>query len=43
MWNRPFFQKMLVEEGDFIRFEYEEPIASLLGSHEGSIEGLSGV
>ncbi|MGH2554512.1 MAG: hypothetical protein ACRDHO_02195 [Actinomycetota bacterium] len=37
MWNRAFFREILVEDGNINRFEYEEPFASLLGSHKGQI------
>ncbi|HEX9410574.1 MAG TPA: recombinase family protein, partial [Actinomycetota bacterium] len=35
MWNRAFFREIFAEGGSIIRFEYEEPFASLLGSHKG--------
>ena len=37
MWNRAFFREIFVEDGKIIRYEYEEPFASLLGSHKGQI------
>jgi site-specific DNA recombinase len=43
MWNRAFFSEIFVEEGNVIRFEYEEPFASLLGSHKTQIVDLRGI
>lgn len=37
IWNRAFFREIFVKDGKIIRFEYEEPFASLLGSHNGQI------
>jgi hypothetical protein len=42
MWNRAFFQEILVENGKVVRFEYEEPFATLLGSHKAQIVDLAG-
>jgi hypothetical protein len=42
MWNRAFFQTINVREGAIADFTYEEPFASLLGSHKGSIVDLAG-
>jgi hypothetical protein len=42
MWNRIFFREILVKEGNVSRFEYEEPFASLLGSHKGQIVEVRG-
>jgi hypothetical protein len=37
MWNRPFFRTIRVRECAIAGSGYEEPFASLLGSHEGSM------
>ncbi len=37
MWNRAFFRTIRVREGAVADFTYEEPLASLLGSHKGSM------
>ncbi len=37
MWNRAFFQSIRVRDGAIADFTYEEPFASLLGSHKGSM------
>lgn len=37
MWNRAFFRTILVQDGAIADFTYEEPFASLLGSHKGSM------
>ncbi len=37
MWNRAFFQTILVRDGAIAGSAYEEPFASLLGSHKGSM------
>jgi hypothetical protein len=37
MWNRAFFQTIRVRDGAVVSFTYEEPFASLLGSHKGSM------
>jgi hypothetical protein len=37
MWNRAFFQTIRVRDGAIADFAYEEPYASLLGSHKGSM------
>lgn len=42
MWNRAFFQTIRVRDGAIADFTYEEPFASLLGSHKGSMVDLAG-
>jgi DNA invertase Pin-like site-specific DNA recombinase len=37
MWNRAFFDTIRVRDGAVADFTYEEPFASLLGSHKGSM------
>jgi len=37
MWNRAFFDTIRVRDGVDADFTYEEPFASLLGSHKGSM------
>ena len=37
MWNRAFFQSIHVRDGAIADFRYEEPFASLFGSHKGSM------
>jgi site-specific DNA recombinase len=37
MWNRAFFHTIRVQDGTIAGFTYEEPFASLLGSHKGSM------
>jgi hypothetical protein len=37
MWNRAFFHTIRVRDGTIVEFAYEEPFASLLGSHKGSM------
>jgi site-specific DNA recombinase len=37
MWNRAFFDTIRVRDGAVDDFTYEEPFASLLGSHKGSM------
>jgi site-specific DNA recombinase len=37
MWNQAFFRTIRVREGRIAYFTYEEPFASLLGSHKGSM------
>jgi site-specific DNA recombinase len=37
MWNRAFFCTIQVRDGAIADFTYEEPFASLLGSHKGSM------
>lgn len=37
MWNRAFFQTIRVRDSTIAGFMYEEPFASLLGSHKGSM------
>ena len=36
MWNRAFFDTISVRDGTVADFKYQEPFASLLGSHKGS-------
>jgi hypothetical protein len=43
MWNRAFFREIFVEDGKIIRLEYEEPFASLLGSHKAQIVEVRGI
>ncbi|HEY8237796.1 MAG TPA: hypothetical protein VIF85_14260 [Gaiellaceae bacterium] len=42
MWNRAFFQTIRIRDGAIADFTYEEPFASLLGSHKGSMVDLTG-
>jgi len=42
MWNRAFFGAIRVHDGKVEDFTYEEPFASLLGSHKGSMVDLAG-
>lgn len=42
MWNRAFFCTIRVRDGAIADFTYEEPFASLLGSHKGSIVEVRG-
>ena len=42
MWNRAFFQSIRVRNGAIADFTYEEPFASLLGSHKGSMVDPTG-
>jgi site-specific DNA recombinase len=37
MWNRALFRAIRVRDGTIAGFTYEEPFASLLGSHKGSM------
>ena len=37
MWNQAFFRTIHIRDGAIVDFEYEEPFASLLGSHKGSM------
>jgi site-specific DNA recombinase len=37
MWNRAFFRTIRVQDGRIADITYEEPFASLLGSHKGSM------
>lgn len=37
MWNRAFFRTIHVRDSAIADFTYEEPFASLLGSHKGSM------
>jgi site-specific DNA recombinase len=41
MWNRAFFDTIRVRDGAVADFTYEEPSASLLGSHRGSMVVLA--
>ena len=41
MWNQAFFRKVLVRDGEVDGHEYEEPFASLLGSHKSQIVDLT--
>jgi site-specific DNA recombinase len=43
MWNRAFFQTICVRDGAIADFTYEEPFASLLGSHKGSMVETAGL
>ena len=43
MWNRAFFQTIRVRDGAIADFKFEEPFASLLGSHKGSMVETSGL
>ncbi|MBI2237623.1 MAG: recombinase zinc beta ribbon domain-containing protein [Actinobacteria bacterium] len=42
MWNRAFFHTIRVRDGAIADFTYEEPFASLLGSHKGSMVEVGG-
>ncbi len=42
MWNQAFFRTIRVRDGRIEDFTYEEPFASLLGSHKGSIVEVRG-
>jgi site-specific DNA recombinase len=42
MWNHAFFQSIRVRDGGIADFTYEEPFASLVGSHKGSMVDLRG-
>jgi hypothetical protein len=42
MWNRAFFQTIRIRDGAIADFTYEEPFASLLGSHKGSMVEVRG-
>jgi hypothetical protein len=37
MWNPALFRTIRIRDGAIADFEYEEPFASLLGSHKGSM------
>jgi hypothetical protein len=41
-WNRAFFHAIRIRDGTVADFTYEEPFASLLGSHMGSMVDLRG-
>jgi hypothetical protein len=42
LWNRAFFRTIQVRDGAIVDFTYEEPFASLLGSHKDSMVDLTG-
>jgi hypothetical protein len=42
MWNRAFFFTIQFRASRIERSEFEEPFASLLGSHKGSMVDLRG-
>jgi len=42
MWNQAFFRTIRVQDGRIADSTYEEPFASLLGSHKGSMVDLRG-
>ncbi len=42
MWNQAFFRTIRVQDGRIADSTYEEPFASLLGSHKGSMVGGGG-
>jgi hypothetical protein len=42
MWNRAFFRTIRVRDSRIADFTYEEPFASLLGSHKGSMVEVRG-
>jgi site-specific DNA recombinase len=42
MWNRAFFDTIRIRDGTVADFRYQEPFASLLGSHKGSIVEVRG-
>jgi hypothetical protein len=42
MWNQAFFRTIRVQDGRIADSTYEEPFASLLGSHKGSIVEVGG-
>ena len=42
MWNQAFLRKVLVKQGQVAGHEYEEPFASLLGSHKPQIVEVRG-
>jgi hypothetical protein len=41
-WDRVFFRTIRVRDGRIADSAYEEPFASLLGSHKGSMVQLAG-
>src|SRR5581483_10016489 len=43
MWNRAFFRTIRVRDGTVTDSTYEEPFATLLGSHKGSMVEVGGV
>jgi len=42
MWNQAFYRAIRVQDGRIADSTYEEPFASLLGSHKGSMVDLTG-
>ena len=42
MWNRAFFHTIRVRDGAIADYTYEEPFATLLGSHKSSMVVLTG-
>lgn len=43
MWNHAFFRTIGVRDGRIEQSDYDEPFASLLGSHKGSMVETSGL
>jgi hypothetical protein len=43
MWNQAFFRKVVVRDSRVDGREYEEPFASLLGSHKSQIVEVAGI
>jgi len=43
MWNQTLFRKVLVRSGRIADHEYEEPFASLLGTHNAQIVEVAGI
>lgn len=43
MWNQAFFRTIRIQDGRIEDFTYEEPFASLLGSHKGSMVEMGGL
>jgi hypothetical protein len=43
MWNPAFFRTIRIRDGAIADFTYEEPFASLLGSHKGSMVETAGL
>ncbi len=43
MWNQAFFRTIRVHDGRIADYTYEEPFASLLGSHKGSMVEVRGI
>jgi hypothetical protein len=42
LWNQGFFRSIRIRDGGIADVTYEEPFASLLGSHEGLMVDLRG-